>query len=600
LLAYLVLLAPVMWAAMRFDPYNIDGDAVAYMDIADLLHAHRWADVVNGYWHPLYPALLCAAQVTLHPSRMNELGAYLAVNLVVFFLQVAAMLAFVTALVRLREAMGAAPGLLSVNALRLLGVALLVISAQRELALGLVRPDGLLQALLLASLAMLLQALASNRLIFAPLMGLFFGLAYLTKSFAFLVALLAIAALVLFQWLVQRRGLGRAVLSGALAFVVFAAVAGPYVAALSRQKHRFDFGDSGSLNMAWYVGGTEKMHLEPWMTSDFGAATVKLIHPEQQLLAKQGSAGLGVYSYRQHALGTYPVWFDATYFNERIVPHVKLGQLARRDARNVVLVFRYVLNHPEALILLAVLLLVGARLGLRQTRFWWPAVGLGLAMWAIYGLVNVEERYVTAAYLIIVLPLFAALEVRDGSESKTELAPGSTPGALRAIAGTMVVLFAFLALGETLREDLQRRRDESAAGLPQAWYSPQIFGAAAALQAMGVKPGDEVACIGTTACLYDHYWARLAGVRILTEIYAPEPKHLVAQLDALPNREQTYDVVRSQGARVLVGHFDPGEMNAVHPASTGWVRLGETEFYALPLNLPQTASKKESSTEGIR
>jgi hypothetical protein len=28
------------------------------MDIADLLHAHHWAGVVNGYWHPLYPALL--------------------------------------------------------------------------------------------------------------------------------------------------------------------------------------------------------------------------------------------------------------------------------------------------------------------------------------------------------------------------------------------------------------------------------------------------------------------------------------------------------------------------------------------------------------
>ena len=37
---------------------------------------------------------------------------------------------------------------------------------------------------------------------------------------------------------------------------VFAMVAGPYVAALSMQKHRFDFGDSGSLNYAWFAGGT--------------------------------------------------------------------------------------------------------------------------------------------------------------------------------------------------------------------------------------------------------------------------------------------------------------------------------------------------------
>jgi hypothetical protein len=571
LLVYLVALVPVMGLAAGFAPYMMDGDSVAYMDIADLLRAHRWADAVNGYWHPLYPALLGVAQGLAHPSRTNELGVYFAVNLLTFFAQVAAMLWFVTALVRLRAAMGAAPAALSLNALRMLGVGLLVIAAQRELTLNRVGPDGLLQALILAGLTMLLQALTTDRLMFAPLMGMLFGLAYLTKSFAFLVALLAIAVLVLFQWLVQRRPLLRAVTSGALALVVFAAVAGPYVAALSRQKHRFDFGDSGSLNYAWYVGGTEKMHLEPWMTKDFGAAKVELVHPEKQLLIPPG-----IYSYKEHALGTYPAWFDPTYFNERVVPHIELGQLAKRDERNIVLVVRYLLNHPEPLILLALLLSAGARLRFREGRFWWPSVALGLAMWAIYGLVNIEERYVTVAYFAVLLPLFAALEVRAESDAR----PGGLlpANALRSGAGVLVVLLAFLALSETLRVALQERREQSVAGIAHGWQDPEIFGAAEGLRAMGVGPGDEIACVGTKACLDDHYWARLAGVQILTEMFEPNPKHLIDQLDALPNREQAYDVVRAQGARVLVGRFDPGEMNAAHPASAGWVRLGETAF----------------------
>jgi len=338
------------------------------------------------------------------------------------------------------------------------------------------------------------------------------------------------------------------------------------------------------LNYAWYVGGTEKMHLEPWMTKDFGAATVELVHPEKQLLAQPG-----IYSYKGHALGTYPAWFDATYFNERIVPHIELGQLAKRDERNVVLVVRYLLNHPEPLILLALLLFAGGRLRLRETRFWWPAVGLGLAMWGIYGLVNVEERYVTVAYFALLLPLFAALEVRAESEAR----PGGLlpANALRSGAGVLVVLLAFLALGETLRVALQERREQSVAGLAHSWEDPEIFGAAEGLRAMGVRPGDEIACVGTKACLDDHYWARLAGVQILTEMVEPDPKHLIDQLDALPNREQAYDVVRAQGARVLVGYFDPGEMNAAHPAAAGWVRLGETAFYALPLNLQDGVSR---------
>ncbi len=584
LLVYLVLLLPVMGLATRFDPYIIDGDAVAYMDIADLLHAHQWASAVNGYWHPLYPALLCVGQIVGHTSRWDELGAYYVVNFLIFLAQVAAMLAFTTGLIRLRDSLVATPALLQVNAIRLLGLALLVVSAQRELSMGRVRPDGLLQALILAALAMLMFALASNRIVYVASMGVFLGLAYLTKSFALVFALLAIVTLVLFSWRVQRRPLTQSIVSGAVAFVVFAAIAGPYVAALSKQKGRFDFGDSGGLNYAWYVSGTEKMHLEPSMTKDFGSASVKLVHPEQQLMASPG-----VYSYKGHPLGTYPAWFDTTYFNERIVPHFNLKRLVKQDSRNVLMVLRYVLNHPEPWILLAVLLFAGASLrrGLRVSRFWWPPVALGLAMWVIYGMVNVEERYVTVAYFALLLPMFAALWPAAENGSRTT-------DSLRSVASALVLLVAFLALGETLREALQLRRDESVKSFAHGWDNPQIFGAAHGLLAMGVRPGDEIACVGTMACLNDLYWARLAGVQILTEVYAPDAKHLINQLGALPNREQVYDVVRGQGARVLVGSFDPGEMNAAHPASVGWVRLGETSYYALPLQLPgsDTGSKE--------
>jgi hypothetical protein len=316
-MVYLALLIPIAWLATKFDVYQMDGDAMAYMDIADLMRGHHWAGVVNGYWHPLYPACMALAQRLFHTTRMNELHAYYVLNYVIFLASVVAILGFVSALDKLRKRMtpnadqnaGVSP-LLGLNALRLLGVALVVIASQRELSMGKVRPDLLLQALLLAAFAMLLQALATESLIFAPLLGVFFGLAYLTKSFAFPVALLTIAVMVIFQAWLQGRRAARVAVGGVLALVVFAAVAGPYVAALSKQKHHFDFGDSGSLNYAWYVSGTDKMHIEPWMTDSFGSASVKLVHPEKQLLAQPG-----IYSYRAEPYGTYPAWFDPTYFH---------------------------------------------------------------------------------------------------------------------------------------------------------------------------------------------------------------------------------------------------------------------------------------------
>ena len=312
LAGYLLLLLPAAWLAARYDRYAIDGDAVAYMDIADLLHAHRWAGAVNGYWHPLYPAVLWFAQVVFRPTRMTELNAYYAINFVLFLMQIVSMLLFVRALVRLRTRLSPAVApLLPLAALQLLGVSLLVIATMRELSLGKVRTDGLLQALILLGLAMLMEALAaeafSAALTYAALMGFFLGLGYLTKSFAFVLTLLSVGVLVLFGVFVQRRKPGQCLVPGIVALAVFAMVAGPYMAALSLQKDRFDF---GNLNYVWYVSGTEKMHLLPSMTDSFGSATVHLVHPEKQLMASPR-----VYSYKALANGTYPPWFDTTYFN---------------------------------------------------------------------------------------------------------------------------------------------------------------------------------------------------------------------------------------------------------------------------------------------
>jgi hypothetical protein len=153
----------------------------------------------------------------------------------------------------------------------------------------------------------------------------------------------------------------------------------------------------------------------------------------------------------------------------------------------------------------------------------------------------------------------------------------------------MIAVLAFVVLGDTLRVALEERRNESVAGLPAAWYSPNIYGAAKGLNALGVGSGDEIACMGTIACLNDPYWMRLADVRVLTEVYNPDADHLLEEFEGLPNRQQVEDVLKSQGAKVLVASFEPGEMTGRTPASAGWIRLGTSDLYALPLNIPAPA-----------
>lgn len=580
---------------MQHDPYAIDGDAVAYMDIADLIRTHQWAGVVNAYWHPLYPAALLVGQWLFHPTRQNELDAYYRINFGIFLLEAVAIVAFTTAVCRLRDSFTAnarisAGYLLPTDAVRLLGLAMLVIAAQRELTIGKVRPDALLQALLLfafsAMLTLLRPARENDRSLgvtagwrygAAALMGIALGFAYLTKSFAFLVSFLSIAAVALVQvWWLKRRVAQVAALT-AITAVCFGAIAGPYVAALSHQKHRLDFGDSGSLNYAWYVAQTEKFHLEPWQTDRFGSSTVHLIHPERQVMAEPG-----VYSYKALPYGTLPEWFDASFFNERIVTHLRLGQLIHRDARNVVLVVRYLLNHPEAWLLFALLLGLGARwrhgTGFASQSFLWLPLAIGTAMWCIYGLVNIEERYVTAAYLIMVLPAFAALNAgRNG-----ELSHVFVRGGLPVAASACITLLCLLALGESARTSAELRRLQSIRGIARGWQDSPLFAVARGMDEMHLAPGSEISCVGTIACLNDPYWMRLAHVRTTTEVFM-DHDHVAEALTAMPNRAAVYGALRAEGAPVLVGHFDPATLLTSSLAREGWQRLGNTGFYALPL-----------------
>ena len=590
---YCALAALATFGYALYDGYQIDGDAVAYMDLGDLLRAHHWAGIVNGYWHPMYPAFLALGHTIFRATPATELRAYYLVNFGILLLGMVAVVCFTDSIVRLREAASQRVSesasqrvgyLLDRTMLRYLGLALLVIASQRELSLGKIRPDALMQAFLLFAIAALLTHLANGRLRYAALMGVALGCAYLTKSFAFVFAFLCIIALALFRWIWLRHRAVRIAPAALVAFLCFAVVAGPYVAALSRQRQRFDFGDSGTLNYAWYVGGTEKMHLQPTQTGQFGSSEVHLKHPERELM----HAPL-VLSYAEMPYGTYPDWFDTTYWNEQIKPHFNLRQDLPRATRDSVLMVRYLFNHPEALLLLALLVLLGARPELRwkpgrhvTNAFWLVPLLLGVAIWCIYAIVNTEERYVTVAYFCVILTLFAALHLPDAqSEAGSPAARGPAVN-LRFTASALILLLALLATGESLRTVFEDRRQLSLIKSPGGWTSPTMVHIAEGLQSLGVKPGDTVACIGHTACLNDPYWARLAGVRILTEIYDPETP-VYPFLADLPNRDEVIATVRAQGAKVLVGDFDNARVSDSNPAFRGWQQLGDTTFYALPL-----------------
>jgi hypothetical protein len=564
---FLMLLCGIGYA--KYDSYQLDGDAVAFMDISDLLLKHQWQHVLNGYWNPAYSAALALGTLFAHPGRWHELAIFFYVNFFIYLGCIAATLFFVQGLVRLREhclPQGNTGAALTPFALTLSSLGLLLFSFQRELSLGKVRADALLLFFLLLAAGVLLRLQSGARFYLYPLLGFTLGLAYLTKSFAFLPSCLLLLAIFIFG--LSRKAIQRkTIVSGSiLAALVFAAIAGPYIIGISKQAGYFTVGDSARINYVYFIDEAPRWH--GFHSGNVGHALPQFKHPEQLILGSPA-----IYSYAGHAFGTYPLWFDPNYYTAGLKPHFWLHGHIHQLMRNPELLIRFLFGHPEPFVLFLVLLAMGAALPRGRSAWlpWIPVIGWGLLMLGIYFPVDLQDRYLTAPFLLVVIPCMALLR-RDSD----------TQVPVQQIAAALALLLALMSVTDAARDIFERRRTLNVAGYPQSAYSPEIYSAGRGIAALGIVPGDKVACMGDTACYLDQYWARLAGTQILAEIEVPKTSmgngDPEAYWKSLPNQQQVVSTLAAGNIQAIVAVFPPSDR-----VPEGWHQLGESSFYAYPL-----------------
>ena len=114
------------------------------------------------------------------------------------------------------------------------------------------------------------------------------------------------------------------------------------------------------------------------------------------------------------------------------------------------------------------------------------------------------------------------------------------------------------------------------------------------LAALGVRPGDRLACLGDQACYPDPYWARLVGAQLYAQVDTPN-QNPAALWREYPNQQQIVQLLRGQGIKVLVAMFGPA---AREP--DGWVQLGPSDLYALPLDEAGRQSATGQATRSDR
>ena len=566
LAVYIAVMLVCIAGYVRYDSYGMDGDAVSFLDMSRYLQQGKPELAVNGYWNPAYSVALAIGDWIARPARYNELEVNYTVNAAIFVLALLAVSLFVRSLIGVRESWGGRRYALPQTGLTLLGSAMVFSFWLQEMSVARVRSDGLLLVFLIAAAGFGVRLLATRRWVYVLPLGLMMAGAYYTKSFGFvasamLLGLLGTAALL--PW--GKNGVdepgtaGRAklLLPLGVAGLIFLAAIAPYIAGISRQRNRFTFGDSSRLLYASMINGAGSIH-EAY-SHEMGRATNQLKHPERRILREPD-----IYSYDQHLNGTVPIWFDPAWWHDKTTPHIVVRGQASMILHDVKMSVRFLLLHSAPLALLLLMGVLGYRLRLdRRVMLFLVPMLWGVGMWFIYLVMQIQDRYIDAAYLVLLLPVFALLEARE--ELEREKSAG-----MQLAATALVWMFAASFVASALSVLTVEHGLIALQQFPGGWYDVNMQDTARGLAALGVNPGDRVACLGEAVCHYDPYWAYLTGVQLVAELPDQAMPAVGGEQDSV-----MLAALRSVRAKAIVAKYATSA-----DAPQGWQRLGRSTYFA--------------------
>jgi hypothetical protein len=543
--------------------FGIGEDGLSYVDIADAYLRGDWQHTVNAYWSPMYSWLIAIVLGVTRPSPFLESTVVHIGNFLIYVAALAAFEFLLRSLLRVhrqRTIEAAADGAVRCPdaVLCAFGYGLFMWVSLEWITVPLETPDMCLTIFVYLAAGLLLrirQRPAATTLFVA--LGCVLGLAYLTKSAMFPLSAVFLAL----GRIVSGRTAG-AWRRTAVAAVMFALVAVPYAGVLSTNKHRLTFGDTGKLAYVWFANGATDRELH-W-SYEFPDDR-RPVHPSRKVFDRPA-----IYEFGSDPVGgTYPVWYDPSYWHEGETPHFDLRGQLRVLHWSGEDIWHMLVDDADFLVVASLILLATAMTSWRILRreavdhveLFLPAIAAG----GMYALVLFSPRYIAVFLLLFWLGVFASVRLPAGAATR-RLFQATAAGVLIMIA----LRLAPLTLGM-----IQEIRGQRSPGAHRS------FDIAQGLKQLGAQPGDAVARIGYGP---PAYWARLAGVRIVAEMFSEEPDFpSVPDVDqALESGVLKPEVVQAfarTGAKFIIAWKPPADV-----ARQGWTELGDhTQWFAYPV-----------------
>ena len=495
--------------------HRILTDGISYLEIAQQYAGGHWQAALNAYWSPLYSWVIAAYLAIFHPSPYWQVSALHVVNFVAFLASCWIFEKFLNELT-------------DVTAVKAIGYVTILHAGLLMVGIGFGSPDmiALFLTCLAAWLTLKIARSQSPGIYFAGL-GATLGLGYLDRTaFAPLSAVYVLAA----AFLLTKRPVGMA----AVCVACFAVVAAPFAIALSMKRGALTLGESGKLNYGWEVVGARRSTHWQGEPGDLG----KPVHPTRMLLMSP----VPVYEFAEPVAGSYPPWYDASYWYQGIAPHFKLMEQMRVLGLNVRTMLIYLATTPAFLVcLLAVLW------SRKRPRMNWALILPVAAGIAMYCIVFIDKRYIAGFFAVLWMTVLSGVSLPKWKYTDVS----AQALALLFVAALLVWLRPAFAM--SVKDAVSGHEGEANV----SWMMAQRF------SELGVKPGERIAYIGSTMSAD---WVRLAQAKVVAEVPIRWDRGTRLMNTVEPNEESTirffqldkadrakvYQAFRSAGAQLAV------------------------------------------------
>jgi hypothetical protein len=537
-----------------FTRYEVFADSVSYLDIGRMIAEGHPGAAVHAYWSPGYPAVLSLFQWLFHPSAYWECPLVHLVNVLIFVGALASFQLFWGEARRWHEdyagdSYAAIPEL----AFWALGYSIFAVATLSIITVALVNPDMLVAAFCCLAGWAALRFRRTPNTGSSLVLGFVLALGYYAKAPFFPIGLIFLLCACL-TWPMSRR---LVFLSGT-ALVAFLLLCAPFIVAISMAKGRLTFGDSARLNQAFIINGVRpRRH---WQGGPPGAGMP--VHPSHKL-----NDFPEIYEFEATDMGTYPPWFDPTYWYEGVIPHFNWRLQPKIFLANVAVELRTIMESAAQAVCAALILIFLASYHWRGiqalSRLWFMWLP-GIAALTMFAFIHVDPRYLGGWLILLYAGVICACPLP--ADRATERAVGSVGRAVLITTGAALILQA---------------SQEAIALDDAAGRNPRDATIAAFLLNNGVHQGDPVAVIGDGEFAY---WAHLARLHVVAEIPADITRLTQPSIDYWQSGQEQQAkaliILERTGARAVIA--DPQGLVATPMASVvpePWKKIDGTGAY---------------------